>query len=88
VGNDVARDPRYPVDQDGPGPELIVPVVGTGRGVGTGDVERDAAGAFDGAEIQRYGRLADALRPLWTGSHRPAGTGSARCPGTLRPRRP
>lgn len=65
VSNDVRQDPRYLTNQDDSGSELIVPVLVAGRVVGTLDVESDAVGAFDGAEIMRYERLAQALRPLW-----------------------
>jgi putative methionine-R-sulfoxide reductase with GAF domain len=43
-----------------------------GRAIGTLDVESGSPGAFDGASIARYERLALALRPLWT-SLRPGG---------------
>jgi L-methionine (R)-S-oxide reductase len=65
LSNDVSRDPRYLANQDDSGSELIVPVVADGEVIGTLDVESDRTGAFDGASIARYERLAESLRPLW-----------------------
>ena len=65
LSNDVARDPRYLTNQDDSGSELIVPVLVGGRVVGTLDVESGAVGAFDGAAVARFERLAEALHPLW-----------------------
>jgi putative methionine-R-sulfoxide reductase with GAF domain len=65
LSNDVARDPRYLTNQDDSGSELIVPILAEGRVVGTLDVESSDVGAFDGAAVMRYERLAAALRPLW-----------------------
>lgn len=65
LSNDVGRDPRYLVNQDDSGSELIVPVILAGRSVGTLDIESDTVGAFDGAEITQYEEAAAALRPLW-----------------------
>ena len=65
VSNDVARDPRYLVNQDDSGSELIVPVLHEGQVLGTLDIESDALGAFSGAEIVRYEQLATRLRPLF-----------------------
>ena len=65
VSNDVQRDPRYLANQADSGSELIVPIICPGRVVGTLDVEDDRPGAFDGAAIQCFERLAEALRPLW-----------------------
>jgi putative acetyltransferase len=65
MSNDVGRDPRYLANQDDSGSELIVPVRdGSGRVVGTLDVESDQTGAFGGAEIAEYERLARMLGPL------------------------
>ena len=66
VSNDVAGDPRYLTNQDDSGSDLIVPVVASGRVIGTLDVESDAVGAFGGADIARYESLARALVALWT----------------------
>ena len=65
VSNDVASDARYLTNQDDSGAELIVPIVVGGAVVGTLDVESDAVGAFDGARISDYERLAVVLAPLW-----------------------
>lgn len=65
LSNDVARDPRYLTNQDDSGSELIVPIVLNGRLIGTLDVESGDLGAFDGAAVVEYERLAAALRPLW-----------------------
>lgn len=65
VSNDVANDPRYLTNQDDSGSELIVPIVVDGNVVGTLDVESDAIGAFDGASITTFERIADAIRALW-----------------------
>jgi len=65
MSNDVGADPRYLINQDDSGSELIVPVLADGRVVGTLDIESDTVGRFGGAEIARYESLAAALRPLW-----------------------
>jgi putative methionine-R-sulfoxide reductase with GAF domain len=65
VSNDVARDPRYLTNQDDSGSELIVPVVYGDQVVGTLDVESGGTGAFSGAAIDRYEKLAEALHALW-----------------------
>lgn len=65
VSNDVSHDPRYLANQDDSGSELIVPVLANGRTVGTLDVESSRTGAFGGASILHYERLAATLRPLW-----------------------
>jgi len=65
LSNDVGRDPRYLVNQDDSGSELIVPVIQAGRSVGTLDIESDTVGAFGGAEITQYEEAAAVLRPLW-----------------------
>jgi GAF domain-containing protein len=66
LSNDVAHDPRYLVNQDDSGSELIVPVMLAGRSVGTLDTESDAIGAFGGAEITQCEDLAAALQSLWS----------------------
>ena len=66
LSNDVAHDPRYLVNQDDSGSELIVPVIRAGLPVGTLDIESDRIGAFGGAEITQCEELAAALQPLWS----------------------
>lgn len=65
VSNDVAHDPRYLTNQDDSGSELIVPILRDDTVVGTLDIESSDVGAFSGAGIDRYERLAMALLPLW-----------------------
>lgn len=65
VSNDVEHDPRYLTNQQDSGSELIVPIVVSGRVVGTLDIEDHEVGAFDGAAIARYEALARVLRALW-----------------------
>jgi putative acetyltransferase len=67
LSNDVGSDPRYLANQVDSGSELIVPVVDAAdQVVGTLDVESDRVGAFDGAGVDEYERLAALLVPLWS----------------------
>lgn len=65
LANDVANDPRYLLNQESTGSELIVPVVLDGRIVGTLDVEDAATDAFDGDDQLRFERIAAALADLY-----------------------
>jgi GAF domain-containing protein len=66
LGSDVANDPRYLINQESTGSELIVPVVVKGRVVGTLDVEDAAKDAFDEDDRALFEDLAEALTHLYT----------------------
>lgn len=66
VSNDVAGDARYLTNQADSGSELIVPVSDGNRVVGTLDIESGDVNAFDEADVERFHRLAAALRTLWS----------------------
>jgi len=67
VCGDVQNDPRYLTAFSGARSEMIVPVLdpGSGRVIGTVDIESERPNAFSDADRQMAERCAEAALPMW-----------------------